>query len=74
MEKPILNLISVFGWIGPYIVSCCSAMFDTGNFVLVQNLVEDIKILNLRPFAAVCDHFEAPHNQKIIKNVNRYQS
>ena len=48
MEKPILNLISVFGWNGPYIVSCCNAMFGTENFVLVQNLVEDIKILNLR--------------------------
>ena len=64
MEKPILNLISIFGWIGPYIVSCCSAMFGTGNFVLVQNLVEDIKILNLRPFAAICDPFAAPYSQK----------
>ena len=69
MEKPILNLISVFGWNGPYIVSCCNAMFGTENFVLVQNLVEDIKILNLRPFAAVCDHFEAPRSQKWSKKV-----
>ena len=42
-------------------------MFGTENFVVVQNLVEDIKILNLRPFAAVCDHFEAPHSQKVVK-------
>ena len=74
MEKPILKLISVFGWIGPYIVSCCSVMFGTGNFVLVHNLVEDIKILNLRPSAAVCDYFEAPHSQKWSVKVNRYQS
>ena len=69
MEKPILNLISIFGWIGPYIVSCYSAMFGTWNFVLVQNPVEDIKMLNLRPFAAVCDHFEAPHSQKVVKKL-----
>ena len=67
MEKPILKLISVFGWIGPIIVSCCSAVFGTGNFVLVQNLVEDIKILKLRPFAAICDHLEDLHSQKWSK-------
>ena len=40
------------------------AMFGRGNFAMVQNLVEDIKILNLRPFAAICDHFEAPYSKK----------
>ena len=75
MEKPILNLISVFGWNGPYIVSCCNAMFGTGNFVLVQNLVEDIKILKLRPFAAICDHLEDLHSQKWSKREwNGYSS
>ena len=44
-------------------------MFGTENFVLGQNLVEDIKILNLRPFVAVCDHFEAPHSQKVVKKL-----
>ena len=44
-------------------------MFGTGNLVLVQNLVEDIKILNLRPFAAVCDHFVAHHSQKVVKKL-----
>ena len=44
-------------------------MFGTENLVLVQNLVENIKILNLRLFAAVCDHFEAPHGQKVAKKL-----
>ena len=42
-------------------------MFGTGNFVLVKNLVENIKIFHLRPFAAICDHFEAPYSQKGVK-------
>ena len=60
-------MISVFGWNGSYIVSCCGAMFGTGNFVLVKNLVKNIKIFYLRPFAAICDHFEAPHSQKDVQ-------
>ena len=60
-------MISVFGWNGSYIVSCCGAMFGTGNFVLLKNLVKNIKIFHLRPFAAICDHFEAPHSQKDVQ-------
>ena len=44
-------------------------MFGTGNFVLVQNLVEDIKILNMRPFAAICDLCEGPLTQKDVKKL-----
>ena len=69
MEKSILNLISVFGWNGPYIVSCCNAMFGTGNFVLVQNLVEYIKILYLKLFSAICDLFGAPFSQTDVKKL-----
>ena len=29
--------------------------------------MENIKIFHLRPFAAICDHFEAPHSQKGVK-------
>ena len=42
-------------------------MFGTGNFVLVKNLVKNIKIYHVRPFAAICVHFEAPHSQKGVK-------
>ena len=44
-------------------------MFGTGNFVLVKNLVKNIKIFYLRPFAAICDQFEAPCSQKGIKKL-----
>ena len=44
-------------------------MFGTGNFVLVKNLVKNIKIFYLRPFAAIYDHFEAPCSQKGIKKL-----
>ena len=44
-------------------------MFGTESFILVQNLVEDIKILNLRPFAAICDLCEAPLSQKDVKKL-----
>ena len=44
-------------------------MFGTGDFVLVKNLVKNIKIFHLRPFAAICDHFEAPHSQKVEKKL-----
>ena len=44
-------------------------MFGTGNFVLFKNLVKNIKIFYLRPFAAICDQFEAPCNQKGIKKL-----
>ena len=37
------------------------------KFFWVQNLVKDIKIFHLRPFAAICDHFEAPCSQKAVK-------
>ena len=43
--------------------------FGTGKIFLVQNLVEDIKIFHLGPFAAICDHFEAPYSQKAAKKL-----
>ena len=42
-------------------------MFGTGYFVLVKNPVKNIKIFYLRPFAAICDHFEASHSQKDVQ-------
>ena len=38
-------------------------------FFLGANLVKDIKIFHLRPFGAICDHFEAPYSQKAVKKL-----
>ena len=31
--------------------------------------MKNIKIFHLRPFAAICDHFEVPHSQKGVKKL-----
>ena len=43
--------------------------YGTGKFFWVENLVKDIEIFHLRPFGAICDHFEAPYSQKAAKKL-----